>query len=318
MTNWNLDKARATYNLAHWSGGYFDINEAGNLAACPVRNNARSGIDLHKLVSQFEQHQLTLPVLVRFTEILHDRVDKLCQAFDAAMQADAYQGRYTAVYPIKVNQQHTVVKEIVEHGKQRVGLEAGSKPELMAVLALARQDQGVIVCNGYKDREYIRLALIGRQLGHRIYIVLEKPSELELVIDESLKLGIEPLLGARMRLASIGAGKWQNSGGDKSKFGLTAAQLLNAIERLKQASMLDSLQMLHCHLGSQVANIRDIQRGFREYARYYAELHSMGVPIKVIDVGGGLGVDYEGTRSRSFCSTNYSLQEYANNVVHVI
>lgn len=313
-----LDKARKTYNLSHWSGGYFDINEQGNLAAYPRRDKTAPGIDLHELASQFAEQDLTLPVLVRFTDILHDRVDSLCNAFKKAMQADTYQGRYTAVYPIKVNQQHAVVQEIVDHGDTCVGLEAGSKPELMAVLALAPQDDGVIVCNGYKDREYIRLALIGRQLGHRIYIVLEKPSELELIIEEANKLGVKPLLGARMRLASIGAGKWQNSGGDKSKFGLTAAQLLVTVARLREVNLLESLQMLHCHLGSQVANIRDIQRGLREYTRYYAELHGMGVPINVLDVGGGLGVDYEGTRSRSFCSTNYSLQEYANNVVHVI
>lgn len=318
MTDWTLDKARSTYNLAHWSGGYFDINDAGNLAAYPRRDKSGHGIDLHALAGEFAGHKLTLPVLVRFTNILHDRVDSLCEAFETAMRTDEYEGRFTAVYPIKVNQQHTVVQEILRHGNGRVGLEAGSKPELMAVLALAEQGHGVIVCNGYKDREYIRLALIGRKLGHRIYIVLEKPSELELVIEESRKLGIEPLLGARIRLASIGAGKWQNSGGDKSKFGLSAAQLLSTVDRLRAAGMLDALQMLHCHLGSQVANIRDIQRGFREYARYYAELRGMGVPVRVMDVGGGLGVDYEGTRSRSFCSTNYSLQEYANNVVHVI
>ncbi len=318
MTDWTLDKARTTYNLAHWSGGYFDINTQGNLTAYPRRDKSAPGIDLHELVKQFAQQNLTLPVLVRFTNILHDRVDSLCGAFDSAMQTDDYKGRFTAVYPIKVNQQHTVVKEIIGHGVDRVGLEAGSKPELMAVLALAEQDSGVIVCNGYKDREYIRLALIGRQLGHHIYIVLEKPSELELVIKEARSLGVMPLLGARVRLASTGAGKWQNSGGDKSKFGLSAAQLLKTVERLQEVNMLDCLQMLHCHLGSQIANIRDIQRGLREYARYYTELHGMGVPIKVIDVGGGLGVDYEGTRSRSFCSTNYSLQEYANNVVHVI
>ncbi|MDH5179380.1 MAG: biosynthetic arginine decarboxylase [Gammaproteobacteria bacterium] len=318
MTDWNLDRARAAYNLAHWSGGYFDINEQGHLAAYPGRDRSVTGIDLQELVRQFPERNLTLPVLVRFPNILHDRIDSLCNAFRRAMQVEDYQGRYTAVYPIKVNQQHTVVQEIIEYGGGCVGLEAGSKPELMAVLALADQNSGVIVCNGYKDREYIRLALIGRKLGHRIYIVLEKPSELELVIDEAKNLNVQPLLGARMRLASIGAGKWQNSGGDKSKFGLSAAQLLAAVERLRAVNMLDSLQMLHCHLGSQVANIRDIQRGFREYARYYTELHTMGVKINVMDVGGGLGVDYEGTRSRSFCSTNYSLQEYANNVVHVI
>ena len=318
MTDWTLDQARALYNLSHWSGGYFDLNEQGHLVAYPRRGASVAGVDLSDLVRQLHEADLTLPVLVRFSAILHDRVDSLCDAFAEAMQQDAYQGRYQAVYPIKVNQQQSVVQEIVEHGAGRVGLEAGSKPELMAVLALADARGGVIVCNGYKDREYIRLALIGQQLGHRVYIVLEKPSELELVIDEARAMGVTPRLGVRVKLASIGAGKWQNTGGEKSKFGLSAAQVLQAIARLKQAGMLDALQMLHCHLGSQIANIRDIQRGLRECARYYTELHGMGVPIKVMDVGGGLGIDYEGTRSRSFCSMNYSLQEYANNVVHVL
>ncbi|MEJ2396799.1 MAG: biosynthetic arginine decarboxylase, partial [Gammaproteobacteria bacterium] len=234
------------------------------------------------------------------------------------LQPDEYKGRYTAVYPIKVNQQRTVVENILGQGNGRVGLEAGSKPELMAVMALADTNGGVIVCNGYKDREYIRLALIGRALGHRIYIVVEKPSELELIIQESEKLAIKPLLGMRVRLASIGAGKWQNTGGEKSKFGLNAAQLLAGIERLRNVDMLDSMQMLHFHLGSQLPNIRDIQNGMRECARYYAELHNLGVMINCIDVGGGLGIDYEGTRSRSFCSMNYSIDEYAYNVVHAL
>ena len=201
------------------------------------------------------------------------------------------------------------------HGGERVGLEAGSKPELMAVLALSRPG-GTIICNGYKDREYIRLALIGKRLGHRVFIVVEKLSELDLVIQESRALGIEPLLGLRVRLASIGAGKWQNTGGEKAKFGLNAAQTLSLVERLRAAGLLDSLQLLHCHLGSQIANIRDIQRGMREVARYYAELCNLKVPLNTVDVGGGLGIDYEGTRSRSFCSINYTVQEYANNVVH--
>lgn len=316
MNDWTIDDARRTYNLAYWSGGYFDVNEQGHLVVRP-RSGGPAHIDMYALAGQASQ-QLTPPILFRFTDILHDRVDTLCNAFARAMAADEYRGRYTAVYPIKVNQQRSVVEHILGHGKGRVGLEAGSKPELMAVMALADQNNGVIVCNGYKDREYIRLALIGRALGHRIYIVIEKPTELSLVIEESAKLGIKPLLGMRVRLASIGAGKWQNTGGEKSKFGLSATQILQCIERLRDAELVDSLQMLHFHLGSQLPNIRDIQRGMRECARYYAELHNLGVMINCVDVGGGLGIDYEGTRSRSFCSMNYSVEEYANNVVHAL
>jgi len=316
MTDWSIQDARRTYNLAHWSGGYFDVNTQGHLAL-QAHGRHQTEIDVYQLAQDATQN-LTLPILFRFTSILHDRVDTLCGAFDQAMQDDAYLGRYTAVYPIKVNQQRSVVEQILTHGHGRVGLEAGSKPELMAVMALAESNGGVIVCNGYKDREYIRLALIGRALGHRIYIVIEKPSELELVIEESDKLSITPLLGMRVRLASIGAGKWQNTGGEKSKFGLNATQLLACVDRLKQVDMLDSMQMLHFHLGSQLPNIRDIQNGMRECARYYAELHRLDVMINCVDVGGGLGIDYEGTRSRSYCSTNYSVAEYAHNVVHAL
>ncbi|HXH04796.1 MAG TPA: biosynthetic arginine decarboxylase, partial [Candidatus Competibacteraceae bacterium] len=222
-----------------------------------------------------------------------------------------------AVYPIKVNQQRSVVGEILRAGRGRVGLEAGSKPELMAVLALS-EPGGTVICNGYKDREYIRLALIGRALGLNLFIVVEKLSEIPLIVEEAAALGIRPQLGIRVRLASMGAGKWQNTGGEKSKFGLSASQLLHAVHALKAAGLLDCLQLLHCHLGSQIANIRDIQRGLREVGRYYGELHRLGVPIRTVDVGGGLGVDYEGTGSRSDCSTNYSVQEYANNVVRTL
>ena len=314
---WSLDHTRNTYSLEHWGGGYFDVNERGHLSARPRRGADTPAVDLYELAAACRARGLTLPVLVRFTDILRDRVDTLCNAFAAARAADDYQGRYTAVYPIKVNQQQSVVAEILGHGDSRVGLEAGSKPELMAVLALSRPG-GVIICNGYKDREYIRLALIGKRLGHRVFIVVEKLSELDLVIQESRALGIAPLLGLRVRLASIGAGKWQNTGGEKAKFGLNATQVLTLVERLRGAGLLDSLQLLHCHLGSQIANIRDIQRGMREVARYYAELRSLGIPLANVDVGGGLGIDYEGTHSRSFCSINYSVQEYANNVVHAL
>ncbi len=314
---WTIDKARATYNVRHWSSGYFDISEEGRLAAFPRRDRQQPGIDLHQLAHEVRAQGLNWPILVRFSDILHDRVDSLCDAFTQAMEMHHFEGGYTAVYPIKVNQQRTVVEQIRSHGGERVGLEAGSKPELLAVLGMAAPGS-VIVCNGYKDRKYIRLALIGRQMGHRIYIVIEKRSELALVLDESAKLGIEPLLGVRVRLASIGAGKWQNSGGEKAKFGLSANQVLETVEQLRAAGKLCTLQLLHFHLGSQLANIRDIQKGMREAARYYAELRRLGADIRCFDVGGGLGVDYEGSRSRSFCSMNYSMAEYAAKVVHAL
>ena len=231
MTNWTIQDARRTYNVAHWGGGYFDINNQGHLVVHPRREASTAQIDLYQLAQDICRTEMTYPILVRFTDILHDRVDTLYDAFAKATQNENYQGRYQVVYPIKVNQQRSVVEQIFAHGRGRVGLEAGSKPELMVVMALMDQQGGVIVCNGYKDREYIRLALIGKAMGHQVFIVVEKPSELELVIEESRKLNIEPLIGMRVKLASIGAGKWQNTGGEKSKFGLSAAQLLTAVER---------------------------------------------------------------------------------------
>ncbi|MCC6208969.1 MAG: biosynthetic arginine decarboxylase [Gammaproteobacteria bacterium] len=316
--DWDLQQARLAYNIPHWSNGYFDIGQHGHLLARPGRERTGAGIDLHELTGRIRELGLSTPVLVRFTDILHDRIDVLCGAFAAAMKQDGYGGDYSPVYPIKVNQQHSVVEEILRHGNGRVGLEAGSKPELMAVLGMSDVGNRLVVCNGYKDREYIRLALIGRLLGNRVYIVVEKLSELELVIEESRALGIEPLIGMRVRLASIGKGKWQNTGGEKSKFGLPAPDVLHMVRRLGEAGLLSALRMLHFHLGSQIANILDIQRGMREAARYYAELRAMGAPLDCMDVGGGLGVDYEGTRSRSACSMNYSVEEYAHNVVHTL
>ena len=317
MLDWNIQKARDLYNIPHWSNGYFDVNARGNLVARPDPASAHPGIDLYELTKEFPRHDLKLPVLVRFSGILHHRVRELCHAFDGAIASNKYGGRYTAVYPIKVNQQRSVVDALLEHGGDRVGLEAGSKPELLAVLARSREG-GIVVCNGYKDREFIRLALIGKALGHRVHIVVEKLSELEVVLAEAKDLGIEPLLGMRVRLSSIGVGKWQNTGGDKSKFGLTALEALRAVTLLREAGLLKSLQMLHCHMGSQIANVQHIQSGMREVARYFAELRANGADIRVVNVGGGLGVDYEGTRSRSFCSINYSVLEYADNVVHAL
>ncbi|MFO1430853.1 MAG: biosynthetic arginine decarboxylase [Candidatus Competibacteraceae bacterium] len=314
---WTLDQAREVYNIARWSGGYFDIDADGRLVVRAPRADRHPGIVLATLAADLLDRGYGLPVLARFNHILHDRVDTLCEAFARAIETHAYEGHYTAVYPIKVNQQQRVVGEIVRHGGARVGLEAGSKPELMAVLALS-QPGGIIVCNGYKDSEYIRLALIGRRLGLKVFIVVEKLSELELIMDEAGSLGVRPELGIRVRLASVGAGKWQDTGGEKSKFGLSAGQVLQAVAQLRARDWQDTLTLLHCHLGSQIANIRDIQLGLREVGRYYAELHSLGIPLAYVDVGGGLGVDYAGTGTRSDCSMNYSVQEYANHVVHTL
>lgn len=313
MSDWDIQKARTAYNIAGWSNGYFDINQLGHVEARP-RPSSGQGIDLYAIARQLPDYHLSLPVLVRFTEILHDRIDSLLQGFDAARQRLAYQAPYTAIYPIKVNQQHSVVQAIVDHGDTRVGLEAGSKPELLAVLGIA-QPGSVIVCNGYKDSEYIRLALIGQQLGQRIYIVIEKMSELELVLEQAAAIGIRPCLGLRVRLASIGAGNWQNTGGEKSKFGLSAGQVLQVVERLRQQDQLAALQMLHFHLGSQLVNLADIRRGMQECGRFYTELYQRQVPIDCIDVGGGLGVDYEGSHSLRPCSTNYTVQDYASTIV---
>ncbi|CAM3849005.1 biosynthetic arginine decarboxylase [Vreelandella rituensis] len=312
-------RARRTWNIDQWGSGYFDVNDQGDALVRPLGSDVQGpALPLAALVKQLKAAGLRLPVLVRFSDILHDRVEQLCAAFDSAMEDTDYRGGYTAVYPIKVNQQRRVVEEILattERGKGRVGLEAGSKPELLAVLALSSEGSSLIVCNGYKDREYIRLALLGEKLGHRVYLVVEKLSELEMILEEGQRLGVTPRIGLRARLASVGKGKWQNTGGEKSKFGLTAAQILKVVETLREQDALGSLQLVHFHLGSQIANIRDIQRGLRECARFYQNLLALGAPIDSVDVGGGLGIDYEGTRSRSFCSANYSMREYARNVV---
>ena len=304
------------YGIHRWGDGFFSINKQGHVIARPLRKG-KVEIDLYRLAHEVKEAGLAWPVLVRFADILHERVSALCGAFDRAMEEFDYSGRYMAVYPIKVNQQRSVVEELLVREPGRVGLEAGSKPELSAVLAHAPTG-GVIVCNGYKDREYIRLALIGLKMGHRVYIVVEKPSELELVLTEAEALQVEPLLGVRARLFSSGTGNWQDSGGERSKFGLTAMQLLQLIKRLESVGKLDRLQLLHSHIGSQIPNLRDIRRGMGEVARLFGELQRLGGSIKVVDVGGGLGVDYEGTSSRHDCSMNYSMDSYSREVVKAI
>src|SRR3989338_7255953 len=309
---------RKVYNIAHWSAGYFDIGNKGNIVAFPNKERRDVAIDMDELLETIYQSGLTAPILIRFTDILKQRFEELFDSFTKAISDFNYKGKFTAVYPIKVNQQRRVVHEIVRHGKDRIGLEAGSKPELLAVLAHPTGNSSTIICNGYKDREYIRLALIGQALGHQVYIILEKLSEVSLVLEEAKKMNLTPRLGVRVRLTATGTVKWQDTGGEKSKFGFSANYLLKIIEKLQAANSIDCLQVMHFHLGSQIANIGDIQRALRECARYYTELRLMGIPIHTVDVGGGLGIDYEGTHSRSDCSVNYSIQEYANNIIYTI
>jgi len=313
MSSWSLDQARKTYSIPHWAEGYFDVDAAGQVVVSP-RGGQGKAISLPRIVDDARANGARMPLLVRFPDILGDRLGKLQAAFAQAQSEWEYPGGYTAVYPIKVNQHRGVAGTLASHQGEGFGLEAGSKPELMAVLALSRPG-GLIVCNGYKDREYIRLALIGRKLGLQTFIVIEKPSELALVIEEARSLGVRPGLGVRMRLASLGAGKWQNSGGDKAKFGLSPRQVLDLWKSLRDAGLQDTLGLLHFHMGSQISNVRDIANGMREATRYFVELSKLGASISHVDVGGGLGIDYEGTRSRSYCSINYGLNQYASNIV---
>lgn len=322
MSEWSVEDSLNLYNIPHWGRGYFSINSEGEVVVRPNPHGRGAEVSLNKLAGELTRQGVTLPVLVRFPDILQGRTNRLCQAFNQAIKEAGYEGRYMAVYPIKVNQQRAVVQEILasqaSRKEKQVGLEAGSKPEFMAVLAMARHANSVIVCNGYKDREYIRLALIGEKLGHEVYIVLEKLSELPLVIEESKRLGVTPRLGMRARLANQAKSKWESSGGEKSKFGLSATQVLQVAESLREHDMLGCLRMLHFHLGSQIVNIRDVRLGVKECAHLYAELRQQGLQLDCVDVGGGLGVDYEGTRSQSACSMNYSIPEYANNVVYTL
>jgi len=265
---WTADEARHTWAVPHWSEGYFDVGDGGDLRVCPRRGGGPS-LSLPAIVDAACAQGSRLPLLVRFADILQDRRARLQAAFAKAMGDWDYAGGYTLIYPIKVNQQNNVAGELAGNAAPGFGLEAGSKPELMAVLALAKPGS-VVICNGYKDREYVRLALIGRKLGLRIFIVIEKPSELAHVIEEARALGVEPLLGVRMRLASLGAGKWQNTGGDKGKFGLTPRQLLDLLEKLKATKLTHTLKLLHFHMGSQMSNVRDIAGGMQSMRQIFA------------------------------------------------
>ncbi|MCO7227074.1 biosynthetic arginine decarboxylase [Pleionea sp. CnH1-48] len=304
------------YNVPHWSDGFFNIDDDGDLIV--VSNQGKQQHKLAHITEQLTQAGTPVPLLLRFGNILRERFDQINHAFQQAIEQQEYKSRYTCVYPIKVNQQRVVVDELANHGAIDFGLESGSKPELLAVLGTPMPKDSIVVCNGYKDREYIRTALIGQTMGRRVFIVIEKLNELDIVLEEAEKLNIEPTLGVRVRMYAVSKGKWQDTGGEKSKFGLSPSQLLKLTDKLKSVNKAHCLKLLHCHLGSQISSISDIHNGVKECARYYSELHRMGIPIEVVDVGGGLGVDYEGTQSHSYHSINYSIQEYANMVVQTL
>ena len=316
---WTVGSARTLYNIDGWGIGFFDINEAGHVVVRPDREKTDRELDLFELANDLEEQGVGLPLLLRFSDILRSRIESLNQKFAHAREEYGYDGGYTTVYPIKVNQQRHVVEEIVEFGKTAgVGLECGSKPELQAILGLAEHTDHMIVCNGYKDEEFMRLALMGQKLGHQVFIVLEQLSEVDVLLEAADELGVTPNAGVRIKLYSEGSGRWAKSGGEKSKFGLSTAQLVKLVDKLKALGRLDILKLIHFHLGSQITDIRYIKAGLQEVSRYYAELRGLGVDITHVDVGGGLGVDYDGSGSTSQASVNYTLQEYADDVIYTL
>jgi arginine decarboxylase len=316
---WSIEAARALYNIEGWGAGFFDVNEKGHVVVRPDKAREDRVVDLYEITNDLEAQGIALPVLLRFSDILRSRIEALTSRFEQAREEFGYTGGYTTVYPIKVNQQRHVVEEIVEFGKaHNVGLECGSKPELQAILGLAENTDHMIICNGYKDEEFMRLALMGQKLGHQVYIVIEQLSEIDVLLSVADEMDVVPTAGVRVKLASRGFGRWKESGGEKSKFGLNAAQLVQAIDKLRAANRLDIVKLIHFHLGSQITDIRFVKLGLQELTRFYVELCNIGLNITHVDVGGGLGVDYDGTNSTSDASVNYSLQEYANDVVYTL
>lgn len=315
MKRWTIEDSKELYNINGWGTSYFNINNEGNVYVTPSKDNVQ--IDLKHVMDELALRDVTPPVLLRFPDILDNRIEKTASCFKKAAEAYNYQAKNFIIYPIKVNQMQPVVEEIISHGKKfNLGLEAGSKPELHAVLAVQCQSDSLIVCNGYKDQAYIELALLAQKMGKRIFIVIEKLNELETIARAAKKLHIKPYLGIRIKLASSGSGKWEESGGDASKFGLTSAELLKALQLLDDKGMHDCLRLIHFHIGSQITKIRRIQTALREAAQFYVNLHKLGYNVDFVDCGGGLGVDYDGTRSsNSESSVNYSIQEYVNDCV---
>ena len=316
MKKWTIEDSKELYNINGWGVSYFGINNKGDVYVSPCKNNAQ--IDLREVMDELALRDVTPPVLLRFPDILDNRIEKTASCFQQAKEEYDYKGENFIIYPIKVNQIQPVVEEIISHGRKfNLGLEAGSKPELHAVIAVQCQSDSLIICNGYKDQAYIELALLAQKMGKRIFIVVEKLNELETIAKVAKKLNVKPNLGIRIKLASSGSGKWEESGGDASKFGLTSAELLQALDILKQKGMQECLRLIHFHIGSQITKIRRIQTALREAAQFYINLHKMGYDVEFVDCGGGLGVDYDGTRSsNSESSVNYSSQEYVNDCIY--
>lgn len=314
---WTVGDAAELYDVARWGKGFFSINEKGHLVVHPSKQPGRS-IDLKQLMDELVLRGINLPVLVRFGQIIQQRLTELNHAFDAAIREHNYKGRYICIFPIKVNQQRHVVEEVFEYGKPfGFGLEAGSKPELLAVLGVA-DNATPIVCNGFKDDEYIEMLMLSRKIGRNITPIIEKYTELDLILKYAEKTGVRPTIGIRIKLASRGSGRWKSSGGYRSKFGLTVSEALRVLEVLKERGMQDCLTLLHFHLGSQITNIRQIKGAVTEAARVYAELHRLGAGLQYLDVGGGLGIDYDGSQTDFESSVNYTLEEYASDVVYHI
>ncbi len=312
---WTIADANEMYAIRHWGAGYFGINDKGNVCVHPGGPGTPS-FDLKELVDEVRRRGISLPMLIRFTDVLRHRVQHLNDAFNKAITEHGYKGHYRGVYPIKVNQHRYVAETISAAGKPyKYGLEAGSKPELLAVMALLDDPDALIVCNGYKDEEYVETALFASKLGRRVVMVVEKPTELALIAEVAKRTNIKPRLGVRVRLSTRGAGKWEASGGDRSKFGLSSLELLEAMAFMRETGLMDSFELLHFHLGSQISNIRNVKNALREVGRFYVEVRRLGAPLQYIDVGGGLGVDYDGSQTNFASSMNYTTEEYANDVV---
>ena len=316
MKKWTIEDSKELYNINGWGVSYFGINEEGNVYVSPSKDQTR--IDLKEVMNELALRDVTTPVLLRFPDILDNRIEQTASCFQQAKKEYDYKAENFIIYPIKVNQMQPVVEEIISHGRKfNLGLEAGSKPELHAVIAVQCQSDSLIICNGYKDQSYIELALLAQKMGKRIFIVIEKLNELEIIAKAAKKLNVKPNLGIRIKLASSGSGKWEESGGDASKFGLTSSELLEALRILDEKGLHNSLRLIHFHIGSQITKIRRIQTALREAAQFYINLHKMGYNVDFVDCGGGLGVDYDGTRSPSSeSSVNYTIQEYVNDCVY--
>ena len=318
MRSWTIKDSAEIYNVHGWGGSYFGINDAGHVSVTPAGTGG-GAIDLYDLVGDIQQRGLGMPLLIRFSDILDGRIREVCGCFGKAIEEYGYKGQYRGVYPIKVNQQRHVVEELVNYGRPyNLGLEAGSKPELLVALALLDNPDAILILNGYKDEEYIETALLAKKLGRHPIIVIDRFRELEHVMTVSKRLGIRPSIGVRAKLTTRGAGKWMESTGDRSKFGLTSTEIVQLVENLRQADMLDCLELLHFHIGSQISAIRALKDAMREASRIYVELAKEGAELRYLDVGGGLGVDYDGSQSNWQSSINYTTQEYANDVVAAV